>query len=117
MFPIGYLRKNMINNRNTVIFLLFILVTLFLRDVPYLNVFFVNKLWIFYLFLLAFFLIYMLRAKLKYLIYLCLALIIPTLLFILVKLNYFADAVGIFVYFFLWIVVAVKIYSLIRSKE
>lgn len=105
----------MLNNRNIIIFLFFILATLFLRDVPYFNVLFINKLWILYFFMFVFFLIYVFRAKLKYLLYSCLVLIIPTLFFLLIKLGYFAETVGVVVYFFLWVVVIDKIRSLVKD--
>lgn len=103
----------MINNKKILLLLILILVMLFLRDVPYLNVFFINKLWIFY----PLFLFFLFSPKNPiYFFYATLLFMFLALFFVFFKLLIGAEILGVIIYFLVLIILGFKIYSLIKSS-
>lgn len=82
------------------------ILSLILREMPYINIFVVRQLWLFYPFLL-FFLIFPLpiKAFILSLVFVFFAALILTYL----KLTYFAELTGVLIYFLLWIIWFLKI--------
>lgn len=82
------------------------ILSLILRETPYLNIFVVQQLWLFYPVLL-FFLIFPIPT-----VALILSLVIAflaALIFTYLKLTYFAELAGIIIYFLLWLLCFLKI--------
>lgn len=80
-----------------------ILITLFLRDLPYINVVIINKMWILYIVILLLVLLSSIKFRVVVVSYLTGVLFFTAFVLTLLKLNFFAEAIGALVYFFLWI--------------
>lgn len=96
----------MLNSKKLAIFLLIIILSLGLREVPYINIFVVRQLWLVYSLLLFFLFFPLLPAHLFKLIIL---LLMTALLFALLKLDYLAEMEGVAIYFLLWLIVGLRI--------
>lgn len=100
----------MINLDKKIIFVLAVLlVTLFFRDTPYLNILVVNKVWLAYILI---FLFLFPPKKARNLIYITVALLLVSLVLTLLNINNLAEFFGIVIYFLLWVTFIVKVASL-----
>lgn len=89
----------------------FLVLSLILRELPYVNVLVAGKLWIFYG-LLFLFLIFPWKVHPSLLILLSMFLLLTALLFTLAKLYNFAEILGLAIYFLLWLAVILRIAKL-----
>lgn len=92
------------SNRKIFLFLWVLLVTLLLRDVPYLNVLFINQLWIVYLLMLFIFIFSNVTIYLRHVFITALLFFAFALVLSLFKFVFLAESVGILVYLFFWII-------------
>lgn len=106
----------MFGSKRFLLFILLILFTLFLRDLPYFNVLFIDKLWIFYFFLFLLFLFYSIKVNIRYVYFVCFVLFFLAFVFSLLRLEFFAHVSGIFIYFLLWIIIVSKIYTFLKEQ-
>ena len=102
----------MIEYKKLFIFVVLLYISLFLTWTPYINHFFTEKIWVFYLFLL----LYLFPPKnIIYVLYLTciffLALIISTLL----GFNVLAEMIGVVVFVLLCIIFSIRFYRLIKE--
>ena len=104
----------MIQGKKTLIIITLIIISLFVRELPYVNVLFANRIWIFYVFLFIF--LYPIRKK-EHLFTIAASFLLFALVFTLLDLDPFAEVLGDLIYGLLWIVLFLHIRSLIRLKE
>lgn len=86
------------------LYILLILATLFLRDLPYFNVLFIHQLWIVYFILLLILLFTSIKFDRRIVVGASFFLLLVALVLTLLKMSFFADAVGVFLYFLLWFI-------------
>lgn len=106
----------MVNDRKILVVFLFITFLLLLRDIPYFNVFIIDKLWIVYILVIAIIGFFFIPRKKVYLKIALFFLLFLALILTLMVVRVGADAIGIVIYLLLWLVVIQKIFSLIREK-
>lgn len=94
---------------------IFILVTLLLRDLPYVNVVIINKMWIFYLIILLLVGLSSIKFKVSLVTYTTFALFLIAFILTILKLNFFAEGIGILIYFSLWVILIHKMVSFFRE--
>lgn len=97
------------HNRKMFFFIWILLITLLLRDIPYINVLFINHLWIVYLLILFFFLFSNVRISLRHVLYATLLFFAGAFTLSLFRFVFMAEAVGILLYFFFWIIFVLKL--------
>lgn len=103
------------NNVKKIILVIALLILLLLiRDVPYLNIFVINKVWIGYIILLFFLFP---PKNVKHLFYLTAFFFCMGVLFVFINFPLISEAQGIILYFLLWIVLVLKIKELLKDKE
>lgn len=90
----------------------FLLLVLFLRDTPYINVYIINKIWILYI---ALFFIAFPPRSIFHLVILTLALLIIANVFTFLNFLIIAEIFGMIIYFVLVIVIILKIYLFISD--
>ena len=105
------------NNRRLLIGFLFLVLTLLLRDAPYINVFIIDKLWLVYVLLILGVAFFFIPRKAGYSKGTLFSLPIIALAFTLVKVAIAAEVIGIILYLILWIVVLFKVISFVREKD
>ncbi len=99
----------MITTKHIFALSLVILFTLLLRDLPYINVIIIGKIWIIYLLILLLFLLSSIRFKFAMVSYLTILLFLAAFVLTLFNLTFFAEAIGILIYFSLWILFVNKV--------
>ena len=97
------------------VLLILILLTLLLRDLPYVNVVFISRIWLIYFAILFFVLLAGIKFRVILLWYSTFVLLIAAFVLALMGLPFFSESVGMLIYFSLW---AVVIHALIGfAKE
>lgn len=96
------------------IFFLFLVATLFLRDVPYVNVFIINKIWIIYILLFMVFILPPISQK--HLLMMLFMLLPLALIFTLFKLIIASEIIGVLIYVMLIGVVVYRFFSLLKER-
>ena len=104
----------MIVNKKFAFLVILLYCIIFLRDVPYINTWIIDKVWILYL--VCFYGGLMLFKKTKT-IYMLFFFLVVALIATLLDLSLGAEIVGIGIYFLLWATVFLKIKSHVTSKE
>ena len=99
------------SRRQTTILVLAILLTLFLRDLPYFNVIVIDKMWIVYLLLFLLILVSFIHMKITTFYYIIVFVFSMVLVMTLLSLRFFAESGGIILYFSLWIAWGVHVWS------
>lgn len=100
-------------NKKLLLFSSFLLVFLFFRDVPYLNIFFITKIWIAYILLFIF--LFPPR-KSEHLFYVLIGIILLALIFTMLRFFVITEMQGIVIYFTLFTIVILRILSLIKKQ-
>lgn len=106
----------MSSNRQFVLFFIFILLTLFLRDLPYFNVLFINRLWFVYFVLLLFVLFARADFRVTVLWLVTFILFLVAIVLTVIKFLFFAETIGIFIYFLLWMIVIYRLIGFVRKQ-
>lgn len=88
-----------------------------MRDLPYINVAIINKMWIVYLVILLLLLLSSIKFKISIVSYLAGSFFLVAFILTLLGLTFFAEAVGILIYFSLWIVLVHKIITFFRDEQ
>lgn len=96
--------------------ILLLLLSLIIRELPYINVLVAGKIWIFYG-LLFLFLIFPWKVHPSLLILLSMFLLLTALLFTLAKLYNFTEILGLAIYFLLWLAVILRIVDFLKSEK
>ncbi|OGH18875.1 MAG: hypothetical protein A3F31_04850 [Candidatus Levybacteria bacterium RIFCSPHIGHO2_12_FULL_38_12] len=102
-----------LSNTKTVFILSILLISLFFRETPYLNILVANKIWLVYIFL---FLFLFPPKKGRTILYVSIFLLIFSLILTLLNFINLAEFFGIVIYFLLWAAVIVKVFSLRESQ-
>lgn len=105
----------MITTKHVLWLSILILVTLLMRDLPYVNVIIINKIWIFYLILLLLVGLSSIRFKVSLVTYATFALFFIAFILTLLKLSFFAEAIGVLIYFSLWVILIHKMIAFFRE--
>lgn len=105
------------SGNQVIIIVLVILFTLLLRDLPYFNVVIIGKMWMIYLLLFLVILTSRVGVKLTAVTFVIVFLLGVALLLTLSNLKFFAEIVGIILYFCMWIVMLAKMWSYIQEKS
>jgi len=113
----------MFSSKKIIFFLILIILSLVLREMPYVNVLVAGKLWIFYLvllFLLFFFPFasyFSKTATSSALVIFTILVIFSLFLFTIFKITYFAEMIGVVFYFLLWLIVCLKMMEFFRKTR
>lgn len=122
----------MIYNKKTYFFLSLILLILLLRDLPYINILIIDKVWILYVFIFLLLALWNIRIKMRFIIYFSFVILAIALFLSIIQMSRlfegfkivrylqlpsFLEGVGIVIYFFLLIFVIYKIYFFTKSIE
>lgn len=104
-------------NKKLVIFFFLLSFTLFLRDVPYLNIYLSDKLWLVYIYLIILYFIFSIRTIMKLVkIKIIMLALFLAFIFTILNLSIFSEIIGSAIYFLLWIILIIKIHSLFKSE-
>lgn len=98
--------------KKSVFLIFFLLLVLFLRDTPYINVYIIDKVWILYI---ALFFVAFPPRSIFHLVILTLAFLIIAYIFTLLKFLIIAEIFGMVIYFVLVVVIILKIYLFISD--
>lgn len=107
----------MTNSKQLFILLIFILLTLLLRDLPYLNVALISKIWLIYFAILFFVILSSVKFRVILLWYLTFALFFISFVLTLMPLPFFAESIGILIYFSLWAIVIHKLIGFAKDRR
>ena len=102
----------MTHQRKLMGIILFLLILLFFRDVPYVNIFVINRVWMLYL-LLIFYLLPFRNIAIKYIG--VAASFMLSLLFTLLSFPVGAEILGVIIYVCFWVIALYKAYLFFRS--
>lgn len=105
----------MLSGKKLLTLFILILLTLFLRDLPYVNVTFIGKMWLIYFALLLFTILVSIRFRVIFLWYATFVLFFAALILTLLRLPFFAESVGVLIYFLLWAIVIYRLMSFIKG--
>lgn len=94
-----------------------ILLTLFIRDLPYINVLIISKIWIVYLLVLLVIFLYKVNFNVRYVLYSALLFFIFAFFLTVLSLSFFSEGAGVILYFSLWIVLIHKLVFYIKEKK
>src|SRR5574341_2244881 len=96
--------------------LLFILVvfTLFLRDLPYVNVTFISRMWLIYFALLLFIVLISIKFRVGFLWFAIFLLSTVAFVLTFMRLPFFAESIGILIYFFLWAILIHRLIGFVK---
>lgn len=94
-----------------------ILITLLMRDLPYINVVFIGKIWILYLLILLFVVLSSIKFRFALVTYGTVLLFVIVAVLTLLSLIFFAEAIGVLIYFSLWILVIHEIFSFYKEQR
>lgn len=110
-------------NLNTFIIIL-LFIALILRETPYLNLFFIDKAWVIYIFLLFLFIALNLAPKMNFIFKInysllvlvsSMILLLLSLIFTLVGPKSVADILGIIIYFLLWSALILRMIDFLKE--
>lgn len=105
----------MVSSKKFLMLFILILLTLFLRDLPYLNVTFIGKMWLIYFALLLFIILVSIRFRVMFFWYATFVLFFAAFVLTLLRLPFFAESVGVLIYFLLWAIVIHRLMSFIKG--
>ena len=103
----------MVSNKKLYFLISFILVSLFLTEAPYINVFFAGKIWIAYLLL---FLYLFPVLKLQFIFPLTLVFLFAIILLTFLNLSAFAESIGVMVFVSLCLMFGIIFYKFIKES-
>ena len=106
----------MFNNKYLFFITLLVLLTLLIRDLPYVNVAIIGRMWIVYLLILLVVILTSLRFKYTLVLGATYFLFLIALTFTLLSIPFIADAIGVLVYFSLWILFCHDLITTLRKK-
>lgn len=107
----------MINSKQLFVLLILILVTLLLRDLPYANVVFISKLWLVYFAILIFVILVTIKFRVRVLWYTTIALFVMAFVLTLMRLPFFAESIGVIIYFSLWVIIILRLISFAKERQ
>jgi len=107
----------MVSNKQLFVLLTLVILTLLLRDSPYMNVLFIGRIWLFYFAILLFLIFIAIKFKVVFLWYGAFILCILAFVFVVLRLPFFAELNGVLIYFALWIIVIHKLIDFVRNKR
>ena len=100
-------------NSKLITVIIILLLLLFFRDAPYVNIFVVNRIWIFYLLIV----LYLLPIRSIVIFYVAAAvLLVLSFLFTFLSFPMGAEILGIIMYMCLWVIGIYTVYGIFRSR-
>ena len=106
----------MFNNKYLYLISLLILFTLLIRDLPYINVAIIGRIWIIYLLILLVILLTSIKFKYSLFLYATAILFFVAFLLTILTLGFMADAIGVLIYFSLWVLLIHAILEFRNSR-
>lgn len=100
---------NLVSKKFFLFIVSLLLIALILRDIPYINILSANRIWLVYTFLLIFLIF---PREGHSMLFLAIFLLFITLALTLFNLTNLAEAFGVIIYFLVWAIVVVRIFSL-----
>lgn len=107
----------MINNKQLFALSILILLTLFLRDLPYINIVFISRLWLIYFAILMFVILATIKFRVILLWYVTIALFIGAFVLTLMRLSFFAESIGVLIYFSLWVIIIHRLIGFTKGRQ
>lgn len=105
------------NSKQLLVPLTLVLLALLLRDSPYLNTIFINRIWFFYFASLLFVFLIVVKFRVVLLWYMTLGLFIIAFILTLMRLDFFAELIGVLIYFSLWAIVFHRLIGFVKDKQ
>lgn len=106
----------MFNNKYLYLVSLLVLFTLLIRDLPYVNVAIIGRMWIIYLFILLVILLTSIKFKYSLFLYATFVLFFAAFVLTILTLGFIADAIGVLIYFSLWVLLVHAILEFMNSN-
>lgn len=97
--------------------MLLIVLTLFLRDLPYLNVLFISRIWLIYFAILLFVLLAGIKFRVTIMWIATYLLFGWAFVLTVLRLPFFAEFIGVFIYFLLWAIVFHRLIGFYKDKR
>lgn len=94
-----------------------ILFSLLLRDLPYMNLIFIDKMWILYLLILLLVFLSSIKFQVTIVSYVTALLFLVSFVLTVLKFTFFAEAIGSLIYFSLWVLLVHKIISYFHQSS
>lgn len=107
----------MIRDKKILLFIIALLITLIARDMPYINVFIIDKIWVIYAIFIVVFSLLFIPLRFAFFSTGVVILFSASIVFTLLKYSALAEISGLGIYFFLWVIVIYKIRKLIQSPK
>ncbi len=107
----------MISTKQFYFLLTLVLFTLFLRDLPYLNVIFISRMWLVYFALLFFVVLSILKFRVIFLWYGIFILLSIAGMLTIMHLPFFSESIGILIYFSFWTIIIHKFIGFVKGKK
>ncbi len=107
----------MVNSKQLFVLLILVLLTLLLRDLPYLNIVFISRIWLIYVAILLFVILVSIKFRVILLWYVTFALFFIAFVLTLARLPFFAESIGVFIYFLLWAIVIHRLISFVKGRR
>ena len=107
----------MLSSRQLFVLLILILLTLFFRDLPYVNVVFISSFGLIYFAILMFVILAIIKFRVILLWYLTFALFIIAFVFTLARLPFFAESIGVLIYASLWVIIIHRLIGFTKGRR
>jgi len=107
----------MANNKQFLVLLTLVLLTLLLRDLPYLNVIFVSRIWLIYFAILLFVIFAGIKFRVTLLWFVTFVLLCATFALTILRLSFFAESIGVLIYFLLWAIVIHRLIGFVKDRR
>lgn len=106
----------MLSNKQIFILLILVLLTLFLRDLPYLNVLFISRIWLMYFAILLFVLFAGIKFRATIIWLATYVLLGVAFVLTILQLPFFAEFIGVLIFFLLWAIVVHRLIGFFKDK-
>ena len=104
------------NNKYLYLISLLVLFTLLIRDLPYINVAIIGRIWILYLLILLVVVLTSLKFQYQLVLWATYLLFVVAFVFTLLAIPFVAESIGILIYFALWVLLGHAVLTSIRKK-
>ncbi len=107
----------MLSNKQIFILLILVMLALLLRDVPYLNILFISRIWLIYFAILLFVLFAGIKFRVT-IIWLATYMLFGTAFVLtILRLPFFAEFIGVLIFFLLWTIVIHRLIGFFKDKR
>ena len=106
----------MLSNKQIFILLILVIFALFLRDLPYVNVLFTSRIWVIYFAILLYVLFAGIKFRMTVLWFMTFVLLCATFALTILRLSFFAESIGVLIYFLLWAIVLYRLIGFVKDR-